>query len=1729
MDYDLGANSYRYAAGDFDGDGVSDMIHFAAPEGVRVWLSKRDGTFDIQPPFPNNGYAVNANGYKFLSGDFNGDGIDDLFHVVNHSYGHAWLSRGDGTFSIRPPFPNNSYNLAANNYNLQTGDFDGDGRTDILHLVSPSEVRVFLSNGDGTFRLGPAWNPGCDISYNNYKVFIIDADGDGRSDVLHFANDTFVRVWLSKGDGTFKKLDRFPADDSYALSQNAYAFTTGDFNGDGLTDLLHFVDRDSVRVWLNKGDGTFSIKREFTTINGYAISDNNYNFKLGDFNGDGKTDLIHFADPDAVRVWTSRGDGTFIIEDAFPANGYLVSANNYKFLLGNFNSDSKTDMFHFVNRDYGHVWNAGGPLPDLLTLIVDGRGHTNQITYKPLTDSGVYTKDHGAVYPISDLQGPIYVVATHGMGDGLGGQSLTTYTYGGARMNRDRGFLGFRWQNSRVERTGIQRYEEYRQDYPFIGLLSAAELRTADNRLISRSINNYTSISSFGGSVAFPFASQSIAESYDLDGSLVSRITSSAECDTFGNSAVVDVTSDDGYRQLTISSFANDTERWILGKLTRSTVTASAPGQVNQTRTSSFEYTPTNGLLLRENVEPDLPHRQSTEYARDVFGNITLSTSSGPGVTPRIGRTFYDPTGRFPIAFENALGHRESRTYDSRFGTVSELISPNGQVSRVIRDGFGRTRREIRPDGVTTAILIAEPDSSSPPQTRSRLVTKTSGSAPSTVYLDALNRKIRIVTGGFDGRAVYRDFVYDLRGQLERVSRPYYSGDPLYWLLSTHDVLGRTTRVDNPDASSVRTEYHGLSTTVFNELNQAQTMVRNSQGWLIRGTDNAGNEVTHTYDVFGNLLNTRDPAGNVISNTYDIRGRKLRMSDPDAGVSQFAYNAFSEMIWCQDGKGQVFTTDFDVLGRIVRRTLPEGQISYAYDSAAHGLGMLADVVSYNGYRRSHGYDNLGRLESVMTTVDGEDFTVRNHFDALGRVDQITYPAAFAVRQVFNDGGFLSEVRDAADNSLLWRADLVNAEGLVVRNTLGNGLTTVRAFDPARSWIRSIETGSNGGDEVQSLGFSFDPLGNLTARSDNSRGLMEDFSYDGLNRLTAASVAHGATKTYSYDAIGNITFKSDVGVYSYDRVNAGPHAVTHAGNMTDRYSYDANGNMLGGRARTFAYYSFNKPSSITGVGARSGFRYDSENNLMTHTSVASGQTNVMTYVGGIYERNASSLRIEHRHFVGVGGTVVAIHTASTGQPSQLRFVHKDHLGSVQSITDLSGAAVERFSYDPHGRRRGDNWEEVPSGSRSSQITERGFGGHVQLDALEIVHMGGRAYDPVLGRFTTPDPFIQSAAAVQAFNRYSYVGNNPVSMVDPSGFWGLKSLFKKGTEVVDSVANSLGPVGDALTGGQLSVNKYLVDHPQVAGVVVGAVATVATGGAAAPLASAIVGGAASGLVSSQGDVKAAAYSAATALAFASVGNAIQAGHLQDGISQSVAHGVVGGVSAQVQGGNFVRGFLSAAVTKGLSGEIGSSYPGGGMGSMARDVISGAAVGGLASELSGGRFSDGAVTVAFSRLFNDRGHDFCEENPESVFCQPAPDEEGVIYSANTDLLIIGPIMRIGGLLYEGAAGIFIGEGVESAMARGVASEARVLQEMGFVKNTTAVVTSEGRAIPDALTKTLSVEVKDRATVSLTRQLRIQTGSASDAGLQSMLVTGQKTRIYGPAQEAFDIIIRRSDLGPK
>jgi hypothetical protein len=156
-------------------------------------------SFSVKTFSPGAGYAI-PNGL-WLTGDFDGDGRDDIVHAVqNTNYVHPWLSRGDGTFDVKTFSPGAGY--AIPNGLWLVGDFNGDGRDDIVHAVQNTNyVHTWQSIGDGTFDV-KTFSPGAGYAIPNGLWLVGDFDRDSRYDIVHAVQNTnYVHPWLSNGKG----------------------------------------------------------------------------------------------------------------------------------------------------------------------------------------------------------------------------------------------------------------------------------------------------------------------------------------------------------------------------------------------------------------------------------------------------------------------------------------------------------------------------------------------------------------------------------------------------------------------------------------------------------------------------------------------------------------------------------------------------------------------------------------------------------------------------------------------------------------------------------------------------------------------------------------------------------------------------------------------------------------------------------------------------------------------------------------------------------------------------------------------------------------------------------------------------------------------------------------------------------------------------------------------------------------------------------------------------------------------------------------------------------------------------------------------------------------------------------------------------------------------------------------------------------------------------------------
>ena len=166
-----------------------------------------------------------------------------------------------------------------------------------------------------------------------------------------------------------------------------------------------------------------------------------------------------------------------------------------------------------------------------------------------------------------------------------------------------------------------------------------------------------------------------------------------------------------------------------------------------------------------------------------------------------------------------------------------------------------------------------------------------------------------------------------------------------------------------------------------------------------------------------------------------------------------------------------------------------------------------------------------------------------------------------------------------------------------------------------------------------------------------------------------------------------------------------------------------------------------------------------------------------YYAGAYEKTvtAGGDTVER---VRIGESVVHVKTTPAGMASAptsvFEYAHRDHLGSLESVTNEAGEELVVLAHDPYGERRKPDWtgrltaEEIEAllGAHGERVS-RGFTGHEHLDRTGLIHMNGRMYDPRLGRFLSPDPIVGDPTSSQSWNLYSYTRNNPLSYVDPTG--------------------------------------------------------------------------------------------------------------------------------------------------------------------------------------------------------------------------------------------------------------------------------------------------------------------------------------------------------------------------
>lgn len=631
-----------------------------------------------------------------------------------------------------------------------------------------------------------------------------------------------------------------------------------------------------------------------------------------------------------------------------------------------------------------------------------------------------------------------------------------------------------------------------------------------------------------------------------------------------------------------------------------------------------------------------------------------------------------------------------------------------------------------------------------------------------------------------------------------------------------YDALGRIQfkRVAQADGKLFTTSYvyDGFKTSIVASGNRivdgATTPVtmnlhriRNGLDQLMETKDARNGFTRYAYDGAGNPIVMQDALNNSIIANYNSLGQKLWVDDPNMGRTNYTYNGLSETLSQTDANNDSISYVHDELSRLTERRsngVVNAIMSYDNPASNKGLGLLdfedsgaqADgsrlIKSYEYTPVSAGRKSRAKLNyrifSDSTSFD--DYAIGTEYDSVyGRVKDLTYPTGLKISYSYNYNGFLTRETNSANNHVFSQVDAMDVRNKVTQAKLINGaLASTIEYVPETGQMRSIEV-KKAADLRHSLEYIYDDFGDLSVRKTvrNIDRSEESFNYDKLHRMTTSkrhytpAVSVGPNPddvvNYNYDAVGNFTLKSDyANQYNYapNRPNAVASAALINGAGTISFGYDDNGNMISSGSRTIDYNVFNKPVSIIAGNNQTEFSYGADTKRYKKVVSDSSGTATTLYIDKLMEVIQRGSETKSLAYVGNSAIVIESKVGNAAQPTLTRYLLKGRLGSTVTIADQNGDVLEANGFDPFGKPRTGLWKDKAPATLDSNVTTRGFTGHEHLDEVELIHMNGRAYDYQLGRFLSVDPEIQDPGNSQSMNPYSYILNNPLSGIDPTGY-------------------------------------------------------------------------------------------------------------------------------------------------------------------------------------------------------------------------------------------------------------------------------------------------------------------------------------------------------------------------
>ena len=606
------------------------------------------------------------------------------------------------------------------------------------------------------------------------------------------------------------------------------------------------------------------------------------------------------------------------------------------------------------------------------------------------------------------------------------------------------------------------------------------------------------------------------------------------------------------------------------------------------------------------------------------------------------------------------------------------------------------------------------------------------------------------------------------------------------------DALGRVVRVDEPNASGDLGLKDAPAQATYYDYNALGNLVHVKQG--------AGQSVQHRYfkyDALSRLTHEKqvEQTPNTSFNVYDpVTGnsswtRKL-VYDGTAGTKGLLTNH-------TDARGVTSMYTYDNLNRVKQVTHTDGTptVTNYYDqddNVYFNKGRLTEVktaavaaaapaAAIPATSQAYDYDLMGRVKVHKQTVGTNVYSTSYAYGLGGQLESETYPSGRVVRQTYDGAGRLAGVDNGASISYA-NTFVYGSKGALTSVTLGNG--TMQAFDYNDRLQLTTTSLAKAGTILQQYDYKYGQInvstGALVELKNNGqiariegfiggqKQWQQRFGYDSLGRLSQAAEYQGTSTTtrsylisYGYDSFGNRYQRASENPSSANPLDYVAVEDNQIDKLTNRFveaagvfEYDAAGNVELDKKFTQRHYTYdanNRQRTVsTDDTAANAYTSVYDGTGQRVATIFGGQTSVMVY--------------------DAFGKLVAEY----GQPvtgSGIQYVFTDHQGSTRLVTNGSGTPVSRHDYQPFG---GEIYAGVGLRTEAqlygqSDLVRQKHAGMERDEGSNLSYTLWRKQDHLSGRWTSPDPYggSMTVSDPQSFNRYTYVNNDPVNLVDPDG--------------------------------------------------------------------------------------------------------------------------------------------------------------------------------------------------------------------------------------------------------------------------------------------------------------------------------------------------------------------------